>query len=74
MGKHAERREYNGAMRELKYMGEYGSCSVCNRRTVWACSDCRDKIEEPIYLCNKKTCRDEHEKRYTHGELIGPDV
>jgi len=49
---------------ELRYIGEYQNCSICDERTVWACEVC-GKFGT-VYLCVKKTCWDEHEKRYSH--------
>ena len=49
---------------ELRYIGEFQDCSICDERAVWACEVC-GKFGT-VYLCNKKTCWDEHEKRYSH--------
>ncbi len=45
-------------------------CTVCGRLTSWCCVDCgidlADKLENVPHVCERTTCRDEHE-RAVHG-------
>jgi hypothetical protein len=38
-------------------------CSICGQPTRMACADCRIIFKTAIYVCEKKACRIEHEKK-----------
>lgn len=39
------------------------ACYICGDATMFACSDCRIDFGVSIHVCEKPSCRDEHEKK-----------
>lgn len=38
-------------------------CHVCDEPTLFACSDCQIDFHATVYVCAKRSCRDEHERK-----------
>lgn len=38
-------------------------CMICGEQTIWACSDCAIETSKRVHICQKTSCRDEHERR-----------
>lgn len=37
-------------------------CHICGDQTLLACSDCRINLAATVYVCQRSSCRDEHER------------
>lgn len=51
-----------------------GNCAVCGNFTEWACSERagsgrRIDTKKTVWVCNKTSCRDEHEKICSRASL-----
>ena len=38
-------------------------CINCGEETIYACSDCRIDTGKSVHICEKPSCRDEHEAK-----------
>jgi hypothetical protein len=54
------------AIRSLEVKRKNGNCVICGDLTEWGCLDCRIDTQKTVWVCNKTTCRDEHERACSH--------
>ena len=38
-------------------------CHVCGDQTLFASSDCQINFNATVYVCGKRACREEHERK-----------
>lgn len=38
-------------------------CHICGEQTSTCCSDCRIDLGASVYVCAKRDCREEHDRR-----------
>ena len=58
-----QRYGYEGIKHCCTVCASKNRCHVCGDPTQMACSDCRIDLQTTVFVCSKKSCRDEHETK-----------